>query len=424
MIRFLIRGLLRDRQRSLFPVMIVALGVWITVFLQAYMNGVFTDMVDYNARFSSGHVKIMTRAYAENAEQNPNDLALIGVDTLLRQLRSDYPDMNWVRRIHFGGLLDIPDENGETRTQGVVFGLGVDLLHPESKELATLNINKALVRGRLPERPGEILISEVLSQKLDVNPGETATLLGSTMYGSLSVYNFIVAGTVRFGVTAMDRGAIIADIGDVQAALNMEDAAGEILGYFPDRVYNDDRAREISENFNQRYSDEADEFSPIMGSLKDVSNLGEYLDMATNMSTMIVSIFVIIMSLVLWNMGLLGGLRRYGEVGIRLAIGEKKGHIYRSMIVESVAIGLIGSVIGTGLGLGSAYWMQIHGLDISSLLKNVNMMIPTVFRASISAQTWVIGFIPGFLATVLGAALSGVGIYRRQTAQLFKELEV
>ncbi|MBU1463960.1 MAG: BamA/TamA family outer membrane protein, partial [Alphaproteobacteria bacterium] len=34
-----------------------------------------------------------------------------------------------------------------------------------------------------------------------------------------------------------------------------------------------------------------------------------------------------------------------------LAIGEHKGHVFRSMIYESVIIGLVGSVIGTGLGL-------------------------------------------------------------------------
>jgi putative ABC transport system permease protein len=36
----------------------------------------------------------------------------------------------------------------------------------------------------------------------------------------------------------------------------------------------------------------------------------------------------------------------------------------------------------------------------------------------------LIGFLPGLLATLLGSALSGVGIYKRKTAQLFKELEV
>jgi len=138
---------------------------------------------------------------------------------------------------------------------------------------------------------------------------------------------------------------------------------------------------------------------------------------------MIAIIFVIIMSIVLWNAGLLGGLRRYGEVGVRLAIGEHKGHVYRSLLIESVAIGLVGSVIGTSIGLLMAYWMQTKGWDFSSAMKNVNMMIPLVFRARITSTTYYIGFFPGLISTVLGTALAGIGIYKRQTASLFKELE-
>ena len=74
MIKFLIKGLFRDRIRSLMPMLIVAIGVMLTVFLYCYLLGVMGDMIDFNARFSTGHVKIMTKAYSENQDQNPNDL--------------------------------------------------------------------------------------------------------------------------------------------------------------------------------------------------------------------------------------------------------------------------------------------------------------------------------------------------------------
>jgi putative ABC transport system permease protein len=130
------------------------------------------------------------------------------------------------------------------------------------------------------------------------------------------------------------------------------------------------------------------------------------------------------MSIVLWNVGLLGGIRRYGEVGLRLAIGEHKGHIYRSMIYESVLIGIIGSIIGTTLGLVFAYWLQVKGINIGDMMKNSTLLFPGVIHAKITTETYYLGFIPGLFSMVLGTMLSGVGIYRRQTAQLFKELEV
>ena len=51
------------------------------------------------------------------------------------------------------------------------------------------------------------------------------------------------------------------------------------------------------------------------------------------------------------------------------------------------------------------------------------MMLPNVVRARITPFTFVIGFLPGMLATFLGTAISGIGIYKRQTSELFKELE-
>jgi putative ABC transport system permease protein len=51
------------------------------------------------------------------------------------------------------------------------------------------------------------------------------------------------------------------------------------------------------------------------------------------------------------------------------------------------------------------------------------MMIPTVLHSQVTPFAYVIGCIPGLLATLLGTSISGRGIYKRQTAQLFKELE-
>jgi putative ABC transport system permease protein len=129
------------------------------------------------------------------------------------------------------------------------------------------------------------------------------------------------------------------------------------------------------------------------------------------------------MSLVFWNAGLLGGLRRYIEFGTRLAIGEDYSHIYKTMIYESVLIGTIGSVIGTTIGLLISLYMQKHGFDVGSLMKNATIMMPSVFHTRVTIIAFYIGFIPGIFSTVIGTMLAGIGIYKRKTAQLFKELE-
>ena len=423
MTKFLLKGLLRDRTRSLFPILIVMAGVALTVLAFNWLNGALNIFVDTSAKFSAGHMKIMSRAYAEEADQIPNDLALSGIKNLQKELRRDFPDLIWTPRIKFGGLLDIPDEQGETRAQGPMAGLAVDLLSPSSPEKVILNLKNAITRGRLPEKPGEILISDEFAQKLGVQPGGTATLISSTMYGSMATANYTVVGTIHFGITAMDRGAMLADITDMQFALDMNDTSGEILGFFKDNLYRDEKAQEITDAFNDNYTKEDDEFSPIMVTLLDQEGLREYFSMISFFSSIALGIFVIAMSIVLWNAGLMGNLRRYGEIGVRLAIGEDKGHIYRSMIAESLMIGFIGSLLGTALGLAISYYLQVKGIDISSMMKGASLMISDVMRAQITPASYVIGFIPGLLATLLGSSIAGIGIYKRQTSILMKELE-
>ncbi|MCZ2809329.1 MAG: hypothetical protein O2V44_08245, partial [Candidatus Bathyarchaeota archaeon] len=132
MIKFILKGIIRDRSRSLFPVLTVMLGVAITVLGYCYFSGVMTSWIQTSAKFESGHMKIMSRAYAENADQMPNDLAFIGVNNLMADLKRDFPDLIFARRIKFGGLFDVPDEQGETKAQGPIAGLAVDLLSEES----------------------------------------------------------------------------------------------------------------------------------------------------------------------------------------------------------------------------------------------------------------------------------------------------
>jgi putative ABC transport system permease protein len=140
-------------------------------------------------------------------------------------------------------------------------------------------------------------------------------------------------------------------------------------------------------------------------------------------SSLVILIFLVPMSLVLWNAGLIGTMRRHGEYGLRLAIGEDKGHVYRTMIGESLIVGVLGSVAGTFLGLALSYYLQVKGIDISSMLKNVTIMMPTLLRSRITPLSFVIGFAPGLLATLIGTAIAGRAVYKRRTAQLFKELE-
>ena len=424
MIRFLIKGILRDSSKSLIPIIIITIGVMLTVITTGYVTGALSDIVDQNAKLDTGHVKVMTQPYAENKDQIPNDLALLDLSVLMDSLRSNYPQVEWTPRIKFGGIIDVPDENGETKIQGPGLGIALALFSETSKEKERLGLYKSLKSGRLPEKKGEILMSSLFAEKLNLQPGDEIIYFGSSMEGSMVFHRFILVGTVRFGSPAMDNGTFVVDIADAQQVLDMEDGTGELLGYLPYDIYDDTKATEIANDFNSKYIDSNDEFTPVMVTLKQQNNLGSTLDYSETIISTFIFVFVFAMSVVLWNTGLIGGLRRYKEFGIRLALGESKGAVYSLLLVEATIIGLIGSLIGTALGLAFTYYLQVVGIDVSKYMENSTLIMPSTIRARVTPGLFLLGFIPGLLSMLFGTMLSGRGIFKRETARLFKDLEV
>ena len=426
MIKFLIKGILRDRSRSLLPVLVVTLAVAMIIFFQGFMNGIINSMFLDSAVVSTGHVKVITKGYKEESQLLPNDLALLGTKQLIDKMTHKYQDYFWTPRITFGGLLDVPDENGETQAQGPVFALGIDFLSSGSRQIEIWELERRLKDGRLPENKDEVLLSTRLADRLGLSLGNSVTLIGSTMHNAFTTYNFLVVGTFKLNLGPVDRQMMLVDISGARLALDMEDAASEILGYTNSLFYDDTAAVALRQQYNKININNTNIFSPTMMALRDTKQMGVMVDWMNAASGLIVGVFLVISIIVLWNMGLMNGLRRYGEIGMRLALGESKGQVYRSMVVESAIIGSIGTVIGTTMGIGLTYYMQEVGLDYSKAMESLastEIIMSNVFYAQITPELYYAGIIPGVLSTVLGTMLAGRAIYKREMAQLFKELE-
>ncbi len=429
MFSFMLKGVLRDRSRTLFPLLVVRSGVMIIVFMLAFMQGYTDSMIRQNARYDTGHVKIVTNAYAEILNQKPYDLGLLDIEDDLQTWIAEYPQLTFVQRITFGALLDVPDSEGNTRAQGDVMGFAIDLGYNQPPgtaipEIEHMNLQRSLIKGNIPSRPGEIMLSDVAFEKLGLKIGDEVTLIGATAYGAMSFHNFAVSGTLDFGFEAMDRGGVIVDLEDIRHFLDMEGGSSEILGLFKDGKYSIKRAEALKQDFNSRFSDPEEEFAPVMLNLTDQNNMGTMLGMMDISMGTITAVFICILAIVLWNSGLMSSIRRYGEIGVRLAMGEKKNHIYFNLIGEAAIIGVIGSIIGTTLGLLISWYFNVYGLDMSAYNRESTIMSENIIYTSIDLKTTLYGFIPGVASTILGAMLAGIAIYKRKTSQLFKELEV
>ena len=426
MINFLFKGLIRDRSRSFFPLLIITIIVAIIIFFSGFLNGIYNSLFFNTAMVNSGHVKVVTHAYHLEHQLLPNDLALLESKNIIDDLEKNYDDYIWTPRITFAGLLDVPDENGETLNQSPVFALGVDFLSDNSSQIDIWDINKKIVQGKLFSDKNQALLSSKLAERLNVTTNDIITFIGSTMDGAFSTYNFMVSGIFDLNIGPIDKDMMIVDITGAEFALDMDNAASEILGYKKDLFFNDKQTVFLRDQYNMRFSDTDDIYRPFMLALRDSNQMSTIVDFSNVIMFIIMALFLVVVTLVLWNMGIMNGLRRYGEIGMRLAIGETKRHVYKSMILESLMIGFLGSFFGTIIGLAITSYLENVGLDYSKAidsLNSANFAMPNVFYPQVTSELFYIGFFPGILATVFGTMLAGHAIYKREMAQLFKELE-
>ena len=305
MIRFLYKGLVRDSSRSFFPLIIITLIVAIIIFFSGFLNGIYNSLFFNTALVNSGHLKVVTHAYNLEYQLLPNDLALLDSDDFLKELNNKYEDYIWTPRITFAGLLDVPDDNGETLTQSPVFGLGIDFLSNNSKQLKIWDLEKKIMNGKIFSNQNQVLLSEKLGERLDVKPGDVVTFIGSTMNGSFSTFNFEISGIFNLNLGPIDKDMMIVDIKGAEFVIDMENAASEILGYEKGLYFNDDETVLMRNDFNIQFSDTTDVYRPVMLALRDSNQMSTIVDFSNVIMFIIMSLFLVVVTLVLWNMGIM-----------------------------------------------------------------------------------------------------------------------
>lgn len=431
MIKLLFQGIIRDKSRSVFPFIVVTIGVALMIELVGFMDGMTNGMLNLTANLDTGRLRLVNKPFYDEEHLNPMDRSLAGQAETKRWLRQNGdPEIQWAPRIRWGAILDAPDEKGETKSQTPVLGLAVDLFSKDSLERERLRLKEALLEGSLPKNPKEMLVGYQLAQTLGLQLGNPVTLIGQTFDGGLAADNYTVAGFIKFGVFAMDKKMVLIDLADAQDTFYMEDMVTDWLGFLPAHVplrrYEEIRASmniALEEWIKNPPASWAEDDRPILLTIFDQRNMGVLTDKIYYISAIVIGVFTVLMVLVLWNAGILNGIHRYGEIGLRLALGETPGRLIFILCLEGIIVGILGSIAGSLLGGAVVYYLQEVGINMGDNFAKSGIMVHDVVRAQLSLRGFVYGIVPGIAASALGTLFAGLAIFQRSEAALFRELE-
>jgi putative ABC transport system permease protein len=372
------RNVGRNRRRSILSAVSIALATSVTVFMFALIEGLKKDTIVNTFTMDTGQVRVRTEELDENEKLNPLYLAVPEASAAVDVIRGRPEVKDSVPRIAFPTLLY---KGGKTYKAK---GMGMNVPGEESFQ----EISKKLVEGRMPDMgTRETAIAVGLAKEMGLGLGDKFTVWTGTATKGTNAMTFKIVGIVKFSVAAYNRYYFLAPIDTVQRLLGMKGSATEILVVL------------------RNGESESDAVAGIDGALREAGMAGlsvkpwtevgvwyTYLRLADSIYAIFSLAFVLLGSTVVINTTMMTVFERTREIGTMTALGMKGGRIVFLFFLESLCIGLAGSLSGILLGIGITLPMSVYGLDYTEMMKNIDIGMSTVYYPVLNVRSIALSF--------------------------------
>lgn len=246
----------------------------------------------------------------------------------------------------------------------------------------------------LANRRGAI-VGDVLARKFGWEVGQKVTLEGTIYAGN---WDFEIVGIYTAKRKAVDRMSFFFHWEYLNESIKGPDK--DKVGWIISRFDQPERTAEISRKIDQLFETESDLTLSMSERQMQMSFMGMLSAVLTAINA-VSMVLMLIMTLILGNAIAMGVRERTGEYGVLRAIGFMPRHLVMFIVGESMFVGLIGGLIGTGLG-----YMMINGGIGPFLEENMGALFP-YFRVETSTLVWAVG-----LSVLLGALAAAIPAYR------------
>ncbi|MEZ4708339.1 MAG: ABC transporter permease [Caldilineaceae bacterium] len=341
------RDLMRNRRRSFFTLLAVALGLALLIVLNGFISGVFDDALQNSIRLQTGHVQLRAPTYADEKMSllwadlldNPDELAaraqgVAGVQTATPVL--------WA-----SGIVATPDDSAGLR----VFGID-----PTSAFYTPLR--DGLVAGAFPaadDRSG-IVIGQRLADNLGLRVDDSVSLTVINADGEPVEGVFTVRGIFSTGVVTYDESALFMPLAKAQAFTRTDGHASAIVVMLDDQANADAVAAALA--------------GPGVAALT-WNDLNQVMIQAVESGlafyVILDAIVILIVAVIIANTLLMAVFERIREMGILAALGMKGRQIITMFVLEAAILGLAGIALGVLIGLGGVSYLANTGMYVGDM---------------------------------------------------------
>lgn len=397
-----LRGLLRNRRRSLVTLLAVALGFAAIALFAGYTHNVYGGLARLSIHGEMiGHLTVSKRGMRKEGKLEPERYLLTSaeVETISRLLQAE-PHVRLVApRLALSGLLS----NGRAST--IFIGEGIEpeaMARLQDDALTEREIESGLYHNQRKQldaaHPEVVELSEGLAGLLHLSAGGQGAMLVNTLSGQANALDVTLGHTFNTGNAGSNDKFAFLSLSLVRSLLDAEGRADRLTVLLDDvnqtAALRDRLQRQLGEiGFDaeiQTWQELSDFYNQVHG----------MFDMIFGFIACIV-LTVVVMS-VANSMGMTV-VERTREIGTLRAIGLKRSGVVRLFTTESMLLTLLGCLLGLLITLG-ARW-GINAANISYVPPNSVSPVPLLVDMDVTriALTFMLMGVVGTLAAYMPA---------------------
>jgi len=389
------RDLGRNRRRSFFSSLALAMGLAMLLLLAAFINGEMSGAMDSTIRLQSGHLQVRAKSYDEAKTSLKWEDLVENPDQIAKQISALPQVAVATPRLFASGIVVVRDESAGVRIMGI-----------DPLSAANAPYRQGMLSGEYlsaDDRDG-LLIGQPLAKKLAVQTGDKLNLSVNTSNGDVAEQVFTIRGIYSTQTNGFDSVTVLLPLSKAQTIAQAENHASTIFILLKDKTQADAVAAAIQGSSYQ---------------ILTWTGMNELIiqteDLANGYMVILYMIVLAITATVIMNTLIMAVFERTREIGILAAIGMKGRRIMAMFLAESSLLAVGGIVMGLTLGLLVVAYFNNFGFYIGNMGMTGMLIGNTIYAdltlndtVNLTIITLVITLLAGLYPAVLAARMEPV----------------
>ncbi|MHA7856134.1 ABC transporter permease [Marinobacter shengliensis] len=350
-----LRSVFRNPRRSVITASATAFGLAAYLFLYAFADGFFEQMIHNSTQQLSGHVQVMEAGH--DIDLSPA-LRIAGSQVLRQQLQGRPEVEAAAPRVVLRAMVANPGKSLPVELVGIAPG----------QERAVTELSGYMAQGTYVQ-PGEkgIVVGQKLAEELNARLGDKLVITVQQAGGDLASSAQAIRGIYRTGSDLFDTEYAFIDINAARTLGGLqEDEVSRIVLRLSDRSDSVALAQTLNQSSpltnHGLVAQDWETLLPVVVQMVEMSKVDFYL---------ILSVVFVVVAIGVMNTMVMSVMERTPELGVMLALGTRGGQLQLTILFEAFFLAVLGMVAGTVVGGLLVFWLGQTGIDLSSVSRSL-----------------------------------------------------